>query len=87
MKYQARPLAVDAVQITDDWFDQPHPNPLHPIGLMINPRTRTAAVDTKEGVITARVGDWIIDFGRAGRKVCKPVIFHMVFELIPEGNS
>lgn len=80
MRYRARPLEIDAVQLTNEWFDRPHPNPLHPIGLLINPRTRTAAVDTREGVITARIGDWIIDTGAARRLTCKDIIFKTFFE-------
>jgi len=32
MQYRKKPVVIEAVQITDEWFDGDHPNPLHPIG-------------------------------------------------------
>lgn len=32
--------------VTDEWFDNDHPNPLHPIGVIINPIKRRVEVYT-----------------------------------------
>lgn len=40
-----------AVQITDEWFDGDHPNPLHPLGMLIDPVRR---------LVTCGVGHWVM---------------------------
>lgn len=65
MKVSRRPGRGRAVQITKEWFDAPHPNPLHPVGLRMDPRTRTVEVPTKKGSVVAGIGYWIqMDQGR-----------------------
>jgi len=62
MKYRKKPLIVEAVQVTDEWFDGEHPNPLHPadVRLVYCPFNRTVIVATQSGEIEACVGDWIV---------------------------
>ncbi len=31
--------------VTDEWFDNNHPNPLHPIGVIIEPSKRRVAIN------------------------------------------
>jgi len=80
MKYRKKPVVIEAVRITHAWFDAPHPNPLHPVGLMMNPLTRTVEVKTLEGVMTAEIGDWIITGIKGERYPCKPDIFAATYE-------
>lgn len=44
------------VQITDEWFDGDHPNPLHPKGATLDPVMR----DVWLNGIQAFVGDWVV---------------------------
>ncbi len=44
------------VQITDEWFDGDHPNPLHPKGVRMDPVKRVVHL----GDINAFVGDWLV---------------------------
>ena len=87
MKYRKKPVVIEAVQVTDEWFDRDHPNPLHPIGspdrpLVINPRLRVIEIGTLEGTMVANVGDWIITGVKGERYPCKPDIFELTYELV-----
>lgn len=87
MKYRKKPIIIDAVQITDEWFDGDHPNPLHPMSypnnsVMIDPRNRTVSIETLEGTMTAHVGDWIITGVKGERYACKPDIFEATYEKV-----
>ena len=63
MRYRTRPMVIDAVLVTDEWFDGEHPNPLHPKGVVINPRYRTVEFNIEEnGADIACVGDWIVTY-------------------------
>ncbi len=59
-KFRKKPVVIDAVQITDEWFDSEHPNPLHLSGVIMSPRDRCALIDTLDGQVRVAVGDWII---------------------------
>lgn len=59
-KFRKKPVAVEAVQVTDEWFDGEHPNPLHLIGVIVSPSDRTVLIDTLDGQTRLSVGDWII---------------------------
>ena len=80
MKYRKKPVVIDAVQVTLEWFDGDHPNPLHPVGLIINPVEHTVEIVTLEGTMTARIGDWIITGVKGERYPCKPDIFEATYE-------
>lgn len=60
--YQRRPLTVEAVQVTNNTFDAPHPNPEHILGALYDPRSRTVAVITPGGIQKAGLGDWIVRY-------------------------
>jgi hypothetical protein len=81
-KFCKKPVVVEAVQITDEWFDGDHPNPLHPIGLWMNPMRRTVEIPTLEGTMTGIVGDWIITGVEGERYPCKPGIFAATYEAV-----
>ncbi len=58
-------VSIDSRQVTDSWFDDEHPNPLHPIGtkdrpIIIDPIKRVVEFPTDKGVFIAGVGDTIV---------------------------
>ena len=53
-------VKIDFKQVTDEWFDGGHPNPLHPIGVIINPIERVLEYHTSQGTVLAGVGDTIV---------------------------
>ena len=83
-KYRKKPVVVKAVQITKEWFTGDHPNPLHPIGVVINPIFRHVTIDTLEGMIIAHISDWIITGVKGEKYLCKSDIFDDNYELIEE---
>lgn len=85
MKFRKKPVLVEAVQVTDQWFDGPHPNPLHPMGVLIDPFQRRVEIVTLEGMMFAHVGDWIITGTRGEHYPCRPDIFAEIYEPAPEG--
>jgi hypothetical protein len=87
MKFRKKPVVIDAVQITAEWFDGPHPNPLHPVGLVLNPVRRVVEIPTLAGLITGNEGDWIITGVMGERYPCKPDIFAATYEPIAEGSA
>lgn len=80
MKFRKKPVVIDAVQITAEWFDGPHPNDLHPVGLVIDPLRRVVEIPTLEGTMTGCEGDWIITGVKGERYPCKPDIFAACYE-------
>lgn len=82
MKFRKRPVVIEAVQITDEWFDNDHPNPLHPIGIMLYPQKRQAEITTLEGVMFGNVSDWLITGVKGERYFCKPDIFEQTYEQV-----
>ena len=89
-KYRKKPIIVEAVQITKEWFSQNHPNPLHMKGILIDPVQKNImlavdentadifAVPTMEGV----VDDWIIIYPPGKRHLCKPQVFEAHYEKV-----
>ncbi len=55
-RYRARPVYVEAVQITDEMIDAEPPSPLHVPRCTYDPVARTVKV----GVATGVVGYWIV---------------------------
>lgn len=84
MKFRKKPIVIEAVQITDEWFDGDHPNPLHPTGVIINPQNRYVLVPTLEGDMRGNIGDWIITGVKGERYPCKPDIFEATYEAVTE---
>lgn len=89
MKFRKKPVEIEAMRLTSgafwdvynwveehgagvsEWDDEP-------LGFKIN---------TLEGVMWAREGDWVIK-GVAGEFYpCKPDIFEMTYELVNEGEN
>lgn len=79
-KYRKKPVVVEAVQVTDGWFDDDLPNPLHPSGMPWTLVGRSIVIETLEGNMTARVGDYIITGVQGEHYPCKPDIFEATYE-------
>lgn len=92
MKFRKKPVVIEAVQVTDEWFDADNPNPLHPIGtkerpIIIDPLRRVVEIHTLEGVMIARVLDWIITGVKSEKYPCKPDIFERTYEPVDDQTS
>jgi hypothetical protein len=59
-RYRLGSEIVEAVQITDDTFDAPHPNPERVVGVLYDAGLRQALVRMLHGQRVARLGDWIV---------------------------
>lgn len=79
-KYRKKPVVIEAVQITDNTFDAPHPNPEHVEGVVYNPVNRNVHIRTLEGVMIGNIGDWIITGIKGEKYPCKPDIFDATYE-------
>lgn len=79
-KFRKKPVVIEAVQLTDDTFDAPHPNEAHIPGVIYDPCTRQAYIKTLEGTMTASLGDWIITGVQGEHYPCKPDIFEATYE-------
>jgi hypothetical protein len=82
--FRKRPVVIDAVQITDEWFEGDHPNPLHLRGVSMDLTARAVFIDTMEGRMRGDVGDWIITGVRGERYPCKDEIFRATYEPVAE---
>jgi hypothetical protein len=82
MKFRKKPVAIEAVQVTDQTFDAPHPNPEHIIGVVYDPVQRCAFIKTLEGTMRADMGDWIIRGVKGELYPCKPDIFAATYEAV-----
>lgn len=86
-EFRKKPVVIKAVQLTDNAFDGPHPNPEHVPGIVYDPVTRTAQIDTLEGTMRAEIGDWIIEGIQDERYPCKPDIFEATYEPVDGGEA
>jgi len=79
-KYRKKPVIIEAVQITNDTFDAPHPNSEHVIGVLYDPVDRCVRIRTLEGEMRGDIGDWIIIGVKGEVYPCKPDIFEATYE-------
>ena len=79
-KYRKKPVVIEAAQITDATFDEPHPNSAHIEGIIYDPVQRCAFIKTLEGTMRADLGDWIITGVKGERYPCKPDIFAATYD-------
>jgi hypothetical protein len=79
-KFRKRPVTVEAMQITDvksvldieEWINSPA------VGYQTNPPTLW--IDTLEGRMEARQGDWVIKGVNGEFYPCKPEIFAKTYQ-------
>jgi hypothetical protein len=86
-QYRKRPVVIEAIQLTDSAFDGPHPNPEHVVGVIYDPFTRRAYIDTLEGQMNAQVGDYIIRGVTGELYPCKPDIFAATYDAVADVND
>ena len=84
MKFRKKPVVIEAVQVTDATFDDPHPNPEHIVGVIYDPAKRCAFIDTLEGRMRADLFDWIIRGVKGELYPCKPDIFESTYDALKE---
>ena len=77
MRFRKKPVVIEAVQITEATFTAPSE---HISGLLYNPVTRTVLINTLEGEMIGRIGDWIIKGVNGEYYPCKPDIFEKTYE-------
>lgn len=75
-RYRAIPVYVEAVQITDEMIDAPHPSPLHVMGTTVDPVARTVKV----GVATGVVGYWIVRGGDGWLTLWGDALFNGLYD-------
>ena len=80
IKYRKKPVVIEAVQFTGDNADE--------IGYFCGfnaqlvGREKRLEIKTKEGVMTANPGDYIIKGVQGEFYPCKPDIFEQTYELV-----
>ncbi len=85
-KFRKRPIVIEAVQITDEWFDGDPLNSLHVPGVIIDHENLYVLIPTLEGAMRGSIGDWIITGVQGKRYPCKPDIFAATYEAVEEGE-
>jgi hypothetical protein len=78
LKYRLRGAEVEAMQITNEVLDAPHPSDLHVTGLVYDPVNRT--VRKVVGVSRATVGYWIVQDELGGISFWNPDDFKRTYE-------
>lgn len=84
-QYRKKPVVIEAVQLTREVLDAPHPSPLHFVGVTYYPVEGYAVIPTLEGDMRANLGDWIIRGVKGELYPCKPDIFEATYELVEAG--
>ena len=76
MKYRKKPVVIDAVQFTGDIF-------VHPAIMRAPGDNELPYIETLEGKMIVRDGDWIITGIKGEAYPCKPDIFEASYEPVP----
>lgn len=85
-RYRKKPVVIDAIQFlggtdslnavlawSDQWDDE-----------ALQGSDEAIVIDTLEGAMTARVGDWIIRGVKGEFYPCKPEIFAATYDEVPD---
>ena len=83
MKFRKKPVVIEAKQITDMgrlvsisvWLDA------FGVGNVIDLKEETLGIQTLEGMMTASMGDWVIQGVQGEFYPCKPDIFEQTYEV------
>ena len=81
-QYRKKPVVIEAQQIKDSDFDNPHPNSDHIIGVIYSPKEKCVYIETLEGKMKGDLGDWIIKGVKGELYPCKPDIFEATYEKV-----
>lgn len=88
MKFRMKPVTIEAVQVNDITFDEPHPNPEHIPGVVYDPVRRRVAINTPGGVRRGGVGDWLIRDMAGELSLCNAAHFERTYERVnPPANG
>lgn len=86
-KFRKKPVVVEAMRYSidscraiHDWMGIPHPRGLYDCD-------RGIFLDTLEGLMEARLGDWIIKGTQGEFYPCKPAAFEDTFELAEDKET
>jgi hypothetical protein len=82
MKVRKIPKTAEATQITKDWFDNPHPNPLHRKGWVVDPVHRMVVVKDSRSFQNVPVGNWVVEIPNEETAVYSDEDFHNTWEEI-----
>jgi hypothetical protein len=80
MKFRKKPVVVEARQIMEATFNDPHPNDDHFPGVIYDPIQRCVFIETLEGKMRGDLGDWLIKGVKGEVYPCKPDIFEATYE-------
>lgn len=80
LPYMKKPVVVHAIQITENTFTAPHPNPEHIEGVLYDPVKKQVRINTLEGEMIGNVGDWIIRGVKGELYPCKPDVFELTYK-------
>lgn len=81
--YRQKLVVIEAIQLTEEMFSTPHPNPDNIIGLLYDPVKKEVSIKTLGGVMIAQIGDWIIKGIEGEYYPCNPDIFEAIYEKVP----
>ena len=85
-RYRKKPVEVDAVQLTNELLEQKGGTTEYFVVdgniMAIYYYSYYARVETLEGFVTAKVGDYIITGVKGEKYPCKPDVFKETYELV-----
>lgn len=84
-KFKKKPTIIEAIQVTTETFTGPHPNPEHLVGPTYDPDRRIVHITTHEGIVVAKIGDWIIKGVEGEIYPCKDSIFKNTYDEVKDG--
>jgi hypothetical protein len=94
-RFRKKPVVIDAVQYDGEWSTVMHwldelagGTFIVPIGkkppITRDPDTGYLSIETKEGIMQALEGDWVIRGVKGELYPCKPDIFTLTYEAVEE---
>lgn len=78
MKFRKKPIVIEAVQFDGTWPEEFFGRPIKDAS--INYADEIIYIHTKEGIMKANKGDWIIKGIKGEFYPCKPDIFEATYE-------
>lgn len=80
-KYRKKPIVIEAMEITEDLFTDPHPNDKHIVGLVYDPLAKQVHIKTLMGTMSGGIGDFIIHGLKDEYYPCQKEVFEASYEL------
>ena len=82
MKFRKKPVVIEAMQFTDETKDMVYNFVRCNCSADFENGKPVLKIQTLEGVMTARIGDWIIKGVNGEFYPCKPDIFEKTYEAV-----